>query len=239
MSPSDIVVVTLAIGVGSLLQGAAGFGANLLAVPVLVLVDPGLVPGPALVPAVVLNLLIAHREGGVAHLGETFWALGGRAVGTIAGAAALATVAADDIGLLVGLFLLASVAASVGRWEIAPTPPAVVGAGVASGFMATTVAVGGPAIALVYQRADGPVLRATLARYFVVGSAFSLVVLALSGQVDGAGLAAGLVLVPGTVVGFALSRPLAAVLDQGRTRAAVLGLTVVSALVVLVDWAVS
>jgi uncharacterized membrane protein YfcA len=105
--------------------------------------------------------------------------------------------------------------------------------------MATTVAVGGPAIALVYQRSEGPVLRATLARYFVIGTAFSLIALTIGDQFDSDGLVAGLVLLPGTIAGFAVSHRLAAVLDRGRTRAVVLSLTLASAIVVLVDWALS
>lgn len=46
MSALELVVVSLVFAIGSALQGAVGFGANLLAVPVLVLVDPTLVPGP-------------------------------------------------------------------------------------------------------------------------------------------------------------------------------------------------
>jgi hypothetical protein len=104
--------------------------------------------------------------------------------------------------------------------------------------MATTVAVGGPAIALVYQRSEGPVLRATLARYFVIGTAFSLIALAVGGQFDERSLRLGLLLVPGTIAGFAVSHHLAAVLDRGWTRSVVLGLTALSAIVVLVDWAI-
>jgi uncharacterized protein len=236
VSALDLLIVTVAIGIGSFLQGAAGFGANLLAVPVLVLVDPALVPGPALVAAFVLNALVAHRESGVAHIGETFWALAGRVVGTVIGVAVLAAVSGDDIGLFVGLALAASVVASVSHWELTPTRPVVVGAGVASGFMATTVAVGGPAIALVYQRSEGPVLRATLARYFVIGTAFSLLALAIGDQIGTDALVDGLLLLPGTIAGFAVSYRLAVVLDKGRTRAVVLGLTAASAIVVLVDW---
>jgi uncharacterized membrane protein YfcA len=239
VSPGDVVIVTVAIAIGSLLQGAAGFGANLLAVPVLVLVDPAFVPGPALVSAVVLNLFVAIRERGVAHIGETFWAIAGRLVGTVVGVAVLAVVAGDDIALGVGLALLVSVALSVSRWAPTPTRPVVIGAGAVSGFMATTVAVGGPAIALVYQRSEGPVLRATLARYFVIGTSFSLVALAVGGQFDQRSLRLGLLLLPGTVAGFALSHRLAAVLDRGWTRSVVLSLTVLSAIVVLVDWVVS
>jgi uncharacterized membrane protein YfcA len=236
LSALDVVVVTVAIAVGAYLQGAAGFGANLLAVPVLVLVDPALVPGPALVSALVLNALVAHRERAVSHLGETWWAIAGRIVGTIVGVVVLAVVAGDDIGLFVGVVLLLSVVASASHWEVTPTRPVVVGAGVASGFMATTVAVGGPAIAIVYQRSEGPVLRATLARYFVIGTAFSLLALSVGGQFDERSLRLGLLLLPGTVAGFAVSHRLAAVLDRGWTRTVVLSLTVASAIVVLVDW---
>ena len=236
MSALDVVIVTVAIAVGSVLQGAAGFGANLVAVPLLVLVDPALVPGPALVSALVLNGLVAHRERAVAYLGETWWAIAGRIVGTVVGVVVLAAVAGDDIGLFVGIALLLSVAASASHWQLTPTRPVIVGAGVASGFMATTVAVGGPAIALVYQRAEGPVLRATLARYFVIGTAFSLIALRVGDQIDGRSLRLGLLLIPGTVAGFAVSHRLAAVLDKGRTRAVVLSLTFASAIVVLVDW---
>ena len=49
----------------------------------------------------------------------------------------------------------------------------------------------------------------------------------------------GLLLLPGTVAGFAVSHHLAAVLDRGWTRTVVLSLTVLSAIVVLVDWLLS
>lgn len=236
---ADLLLLTAVIGVGSLLQGAVGFGANLLTVPVMVLVDPDLVPGSALVAALVLNLLVARREAGSGDLGETAWALVGRVAGTVAGVLALGIVAGDDIGLWVGLALLASVAVSAGRWVIRPTTPVVVGAGAASGFMATTVAIGGPAIALVYQHAEGPVLRAQLARYLAVGTALSIVALAVSGHLDGVQAAVGVALIPGTVVGYVLSRPLAEVLDRGWTRVAVLALSAASAALVLTDWALA
>jgi uncharacterized membrane protein YfcA len=206
---------------------------------VLVLVDPAFVPGPALVSALLLNVLVARRERGVAHIGETFWAIAGRIVGTVIGVAVLAVVAGDDIGLFVGIVLLVSVLLSVSSWAPTPTRPVVVGAGVASGFMATTVAVGGPAIALVYQRSEGPVLRATLSRYFVIGTAFSLIALTVGDQFDERSLRLGLLLLPGTIAGFAVSHRLAAVLDRGWTRIVVLSLTVASAIVVLVDWLVT
>ncbi len=239
MSGIELLVVSLVFAVGSAIQGAIGFGANLLAVPVLVLADPSMVPGPALVPALALNILIAVREQGVGRLSEVGWALTGRVPGTILGVVTLALVPAADLELVFGLLLLAGIVATASSWHVAPSPPTLLGAGAASGFMATVISVGGPPIALVYQRSPGPVLRETLARYFVAGTAFSMLALAVGGQLDVDGAVAGLVLVPGTLIGFLCSGPLARRVDLGWVRPAVLGLSTVSAVVVLADWALS
>ncbi len=233
---SQLIFVSLAMAAGSAVQGAVGFGGNLLAAPLLVLVDPRYIPGPALVGALGLNLMMAWRESGDSDLKEVGWALAGRVPGTLAGVAALALLPADDLELFFGLVLLVAVGLSALRWSVRPTPRVLVGAGTASGFMATTVAVGGPPIALVYQQATGPVIRSTLAKYFTVGIAFSILALLVGGQFDPDDIGLGLLLLPGTVVGFFASGPLARRLDQGWTRSAVLVLSAISAVVVLADW---
>jgi uncharacterized protein len=236
---TEALLVTLAIAAGSALQGAVGFGGNLLAAPFLLLIDPAYVPGPALVGTLALNVLMAWRESGHSDWREVTWALVGRVPGTLAGVVALALLPGDDIELFFGCMLLVAVGLSALDWTVRPTPRVLVGAGTASGFMATTVAVGGPPLALVYQRATGPVIRSTLAKYFVVGIAFSILALAVGGQFPAEDVDLGLLLIPGTVLGFALSRPLASRLDRGWTRPAVLVLSAISAAVVLVDWGLS
>ncbi|MDQ3385935.1 MAG: sulfite exporter TauE/SafE family protein, partial [Actinomycetota bacterium] len=46
MSAWGSALVIVAVLVGALVQGSIGFGLNLIAAPVLALVDPDLVPGP-------------------------------------------------------------------------------------------------------------------------------------------------------------------------------------------------
>ena len=84
--------------------------------------------------------------------------------------------------------------------------------------MATTVSVGGPPMALVYQREPGPVLRSVLARYFVVGIVISLIGLAVVGELGTEQLAYGAILVPGTVIGFAFSGRLTSSSGPGPPR---------------------
>ena len=160
---------------------------------------PALVPGPALVSAFVLN--VARRPAGVAAWPTSARRPGpwpGRVVGTVVGVAVLAAVAAEDIGLFVGLVLLASVGASVSRWELSPTRPVVVGR---RGRLRASWPRPWPSVdrrsPSSTSASTGPVLRATLARYFVVGTAFSLLALAVGGQFDGVGLRNGLAPGPG------------------------------------------
>jgi hypothetical protein len=72
----------------------------------------------------------------------------------------------------------------------------------------------------------------------MISSAFSLVVLALAGQVGRDDVVLSMVLVPAVVVGYLLAKPLKEPLDRGYTRALVLTLSGASAVAVLISWAV-
>ena len=115
-----------------------------------------------------------------------------------------------------------------------PTRAVLFGAGAASGFMATAAGLGGPPVALVYQREPGLRLRGTLAAYFIVGTVLSLFALAWAGRFGAEELRLAVLLIPGTVIGYFLSRPAAAYLDGGRTRAAVLTVSILAAVSVIV-----
>ena len=61
---TEAVLAALIFGLGAAVQGAVGFGANLVAAPLLVLLGEGFVPGPVIVASGVLNLLrgLAQRR---------------------------------------------------------------------------------------------------------------------------------------------------------------------------------
>ena len=64
MSPVELLIAGTTVAVGACLQGAVGFGLGLLAVPILVLVDPALVPVPLIVASLALNLGASYRNRG-------------------------------------------------------------------------------------------------------------------------------------------------------------------------------
>ena len=55
------LLATTAVALGALIQGTIGFGLGLFAAPLLILIDPRLVPGPILVSSAVLTVLLARR----------------------------------------------------------------------------------------------------------------------------------------------------------------------------------
>jgi uncharacterized membrane protein YfcA len=234
VSGLEVLVALLVIAVASTVQGAVGFGLNLLAVPILLLIDPELVPGPALVAGLVLSVLVTGREFSAMDRRLGF-AYVGLVPGGVAGALVLTVVPQDALSVPLGLLVLVAVALSLVRWQPEPTPRSLVGAGAASGFLATTASVGGPPMALLYAREDAARLRSTLSGFFVVTAVLSLALLAAVGQFDLHDLRTSLTLLPAVVVGFVLSGRLRAYVDRGGTRPLVLGLSALAAVVAIAE----
>lgn len=212
----------LIVALGSLIQGAVGFGVALVAAPFLILIDPGFLPGPMLFAAFFLGLIQFRRDCGAADRKVLGFALAGRIMGTFPALGVLTIVAAKTMSIVLGVLVLAAVALSAIGPRIRPTPRSLLAGGVLSGFMGTVSSIGGPAIALVYQHESGPRLRGSLGLFFAAGSVISMVSLAFIGRFGWDEIIAGLFLLPGIALGFVLSNTCARWLDRGSVRPAVL-----------------
>ena len=231
---TDALLACLIVAAGSCLQGAVGFGVSLVAAPLLVLLDDVYVPAPIIVASAVLNVLVTRREGPGRIDAGVQRAIVGQVAGAVAAGVVLASLPTRALSLVFAGCVLVAVVLSASGLHPRPTRRTLVAAGVASGFMGTVSGIGGPPIALVYQRSPNAVLRATLARYFLVGTAVSIPTLAVAGKLGADELRASAVLVPGAVVGFLMSKPLVRRLDARSVRPFVLVLSTVAALAVLV-----
>jgi uncharacterized membrane protein YfcA len=204
--------------VGSLLQVAVGFGLGLIAAPVLALVEPSLVPVVLLVLSCGVTSAVLVMDGAHLDLRGTGWALVGRVPGTVAGAVLVTVLSARSLALLVVAMVVVGVLASLRGFAPRPTRPVVVVAGAVSGLMGTATSIGGPPMAMVWQRFAGPRLRSTMGAFFLVGSLLSLGALTLSGSVDPRELRYAVFLAPAAALGVALARPVGRRLDVRRTR---------------------
>lgn len=236
------VVIALAgvvVALGALVQGTVGFGIALVAAPLLAILDPSLVPVPLLMITAVHAVLTLLREHVDTDWRGVGWALLGRLPGIGLGVLAVATLPPRGFVAAVGLTVLVCCGLSVVRWRPRPTVPALLIAGLVSGAGGTASAIGGPPVALLYQDAKGPRVRSTLAAYFTVGTLASIAGLALAGEVTGAALGSGALLLLPMLAGFALSGPARRLLDRGWTRPSVVGLAAAGAVALLVQSAVA
>jgi uncharacterized membrane protein YfcA len=235
MSPGQYALALAVVAVGAALQGSVGFGANLVAAPLLVLIDPSLVPGPLIANSLALNLAVIRREPDLASRAwrEARWPILGQFPGTVAGAVLLAATSTRNLTVLLAVVTLVAVGLSAARLDVRRTPLTLTVAGALSGVMGTASGIGGPPVALLYQRATGPEIRAGISRFFVVSAAWSAVVLAAFGRFDLATLARGAGLAPGMAAGYLVSGQLLGRVERRHVRRAVLGLSTVSALVAL------
>jgi uncharacterized protein len=227
------LLATLLAAVAACVQGTIGFGLALTSAPLLALIDPAFVPGPLLVASAPLAVAALVREREHADVRGVAAAFTGRIPGTAVGAFAVAALPVLVLHVAIGLMVLLAVALSLWAPRFRPTTPVLVGAGVVSGVTGTVAAIGGPPIALVYQHAAGPQLRATMALYFTLGTGLSILALWLTGTFGHQELVLSAVLLPGTVLGFVVSGPARRVVDGGRLRGLVLAAAAVSALVLL------
>lgn len=232
-SLQTLLLMTLIQAIGAALQGSVGYGMVMVSGPILVLINPQLIPGPYLLSSIFLTILMVLRERKALVLGDLVWAIGGRIPGSLLAASLLAVMSLSAINLTFGIIILLGVGLSLSGLHFPPNRFNLFVAGVLSGIMATIAAIGGPPIALVYQNESGGRLRVNMSVFFLFGTTISILSLMLAGKLGLNELLLSLSLLPGILIGFALSSFLVKYLKSHWTRAIVLGVAVVSALVVI------
>lgn len=199
---AEFAAAAAVLFVGAYLNGALGFGMGMLAAPILVLINPALVPVPVLILGGLVTAAGVWRDRAALDLGEVGWALTGRVPGTIAGAAVVAIAAPAVMGVLVGTCVLIGVAIAAMDRMPARTATSMSAAGFSSGLMATIAAVGGPPMVLIYQDAPAAVRRAALSLFFFVGTFMSLAALYLADSAGTEQLVLSACLVPAAAAGY-------------------------------------
>jgi uncharacterized membrane protein YfcA len=235
MPPTTVFLVAgIAAVLGALVQSGVGLGLGLVASPVVTLIDPALMPGSMLVAGSVLPVLILAREARHADWPGVSWALAGRLAGTAAGIWILTMVPLRALGILVGTAVLAVVAITSLGTELPRNRWTLVTAGVVSGTTGTATSIGGPPVALLYQREHGPRVRATMSLFLFVGNSIAITALALAGRLPVRDVETGLILLGCAAVGFAAGTRFRRFIDAGRVRVAVLLVAGASAIVLIV-----
>ena len=234
LTPIEYAVALAVVALGTVVQGSVGFGVNLLAVPVLAVMEPDALPATLTLLALPLGTAMARRERHGVDWPGVGWFMVGRLPGTVLGALVVASVAGDTISVLAGSGVLLAVGISLMTATVRITPGSTMAAGVASGAMGTATSIGGPPLALLYQHREGAVLRATLAVTFAIGTLVSLGGQAAAGALAAWHVGLALALLPATVAGLWVSGHVSRRLDGAWLRPLVLALAAAAAVAAVI-----
>ncbi len=234
MTTAGWLAAVAILATGAAIQSSVGFGLGVFGAPLLALIDPRLVPGPILLDALLLTVLVAVREWRWVRLADLGWSVPGRLAGTALAVLLMRVVPAERFQVALGLLILAAVALSAWGPRLPLSPRTLLGAGVVAGVMSTFTSIGGPPMALLYQHEEGPRVRGTLAAFFTLGVIFSMGGLHVAGRFGWTEVRLAAWLLPGVVLGFVASRWTAPWLDRGHTRALVLVTSAVASVLVVV-----
>jgi uncharacterized membrane protein YfcA len=219
---TELVLAIAAVVLGSVVQTLSGVGGGFIIVPLLALLDMAWVPAPLVLSSISLSGLMAWRERQAIDSAHMLPMMIGVLVGGVAGAGLLTAVSFDQLGIVFGsMILLAVVIVSSGLHVRLNNISASI-AGLVAGTMGASSGIGAPVIALLYRDQSGPTVRATLALLYTVASFIILLALIGTGHFSLEDLYRGLALIPGFLLGYAISFRLTARLDHGATRVIVL-----------------
>lgn len=234
MTPFLLMLLWIMVAVAALVQGTVGIGFALIVAPIFALVDPTSLPVTLLILMLPLNAHVAWRERSDIDWYGTGWITLGRFAGTFAGLALLLALSVRQMEIAVGFFTILAALIALFAPPFAPRRDSAAGVGLFTGISETATGIGGPPLALLYQHAAGPRLRATVAACFLIGEIFSLVMLGFSGRVRPDHIIAAAMLVPAVILGTFLSRHAHARVPAARLRSAVLAFSILGGIALIV-----
>ncbi len=233
ISAIEVVLGICIVSLGAFTQGSIGFGFALVSAPLLMLVNIEYVPAPVITAAFFTAALVSYRERRSTDLRKIKWMVAGRIIGNLVGAAIVAYISVQKFTVLFGVLVILAVILSASGLHVKVNIHNMIGAGFLSGFMGTTVSIGGPPAALLFQHERGPKFRATMANFFMIGVVFSVLSLMLMGEYGLRQLLLGLSLIPGVFLGVYVSRHMTKKLDKQAIRPYVLALSGISGLMAI------
>lgn len=230
----DLVAAVVVIWFAAAVQGTIGLGFNIVAVPVLLLVNPLLAPVPQLILSVPQTAASMVRERGGIDRSGVAWILAGRIPGAVIGIWLLSIATDRLLEFLIGGFVITAVLILATGYHVNRTPAVEFGAGVFAGISSYVSSIGGPPMALLYSRAEGATIRATLGLIFLVGSSITLTARILAGDIAARDWGLALAMFPAAAVGFATSSWMKRHTSPRQLRVAILAVSAIAAGALLV-----
>ncbi len=233
MSAATWLGCALVLALGAFVQRATGFGLAVVGAPLLLMLEPRLVPVVLVLFGFTVSLLTLRHYRHEVRLSEIGAALVGRLPGNALGAWLLLAAPMAILEKLIAGSVLFAVAVTLFQLRLPVNRGTLFGAGVFSGIFGTVAAIGGPPMVLLLHGLPPDRLRGTLSAFFVVTSLLTLFTLALVGRVSVWHLAMALSFAPAVLFGTWLANHVAHRCDRRLLQGASLSLCTLAALALL------
>ncbi|WP_207232083.1 sulfite exporter TauE/SafE family protein [Corallincola spongiicola] len=227
-------ISALMVLAGCWLQSALGFGLAIVAAPIIVLIKPEWVPVMLTVVALPLSAMNVWQLRHHIQLRMMAVPIVARVPGTVIGVWLLMTLNVQWLQISVATAVLMAVVISFWGRKFEVTRGRLAWAGLVSGVMGSTTAVGGPPLALVMQHGEPYRIRANLSLYFMCSCLLSLAGYSVGGILNSELLWQSLSFVPISVLGLMLGTRSRGYIDGGRFRPILMWLCGVAGTVALV-----
>ncbi|MBB3331631.1 hypothetical protein BDK63_002514 [Halomonas campaniensis] len=230
MSSGTWLGCALVLAVGAFVQRATGFGLAVVGAPLLLMLEPRLVPVILVLFGFTVALTTLRHYWREVRLAEIGMALVGRIPGNALGLWLLLAAPMAVLETLIAGSVLFAVAVTLFRFRLPVNRATLFGAGVLSGVFGTVAALSGPPMVLLLHGFSPDRLRGTLSAFFVVTALMTLVTLAPAGLVSAWHFGLALTFAPGVLAGSWLAGRVAHRLDRRLLQGASLSLCTLAAL---------
>ena len=178
----EVIFIAVLLFVSSAVQGVLGFGFAVIASPIIVQINPNLVPQLLALLGLPIALRVFFREKEGVDLSKVKPLIVGRLVGGPIGLLLLLNLSEKYLSIAVGVIVLVAGLGSFFGWVINRSNLNSFLAGTFSGIFGMVAAVGGPPIALLYRNTKSEQFRPSLNSVFSIGILITLSLLLLSGN---------------------------------------------------------
>lgn len=204
-----------------------------VAAPFMVLVKPEWVPVTLAITALPLSSLNAWNQRDALNFRNMIIPMSTRLVGTACGAWVLLQMNVFWLQVAVAASVLIAVAITVRSVHFEATPQRLGWAGLLSGFMGTTTAIGGPPMAIVMQHGEPRTVRANLSLYFAYSCFISIVSYIIAGIMTWQLFLESISFLPCVFIGFYSGLNARKYMDANKYRPVLLGICTVAAVLAL------
>ncbi|WP_237673547.1 sulfite exporter TauE/SafE family protein [Vreelandella profundi] len=219
---------------GAFVQRATGFGLAVVGAPLLLMLEPRLVPVILVLFGLTVSLMMVRHYWHEVRLDAIGMALVGRLPGNALGVWLLLVAPMVILEKLIAVIVLFTVLVTLCRFQLPVNRITLFGAGVLSGIFGTVAAIGGPPIVLLMHGLPPDRMRGNLAAFFILTSTLTLITLALADQIQLWHFQIALTFLPAVLIGNALADTLAHRLDRRLLQGASLTLCTLAAIGLLV-----